>query len=824
MPSNKNSERTPALPNGMFNWYKSFFHLPDVYALQHQSLDAYLFLRFLRMTVIVTFVGCVITWPVLFPVNATGGGGQSQLDILSYSNVDASTFKKRHRYFAHLFISWIYYIFVMYLIFREFIFYINLRQAFLLSPLYAQRLSSRTVLFTSVPDSIRDERRIRKIFGAAVRNVWVIRDTKELDENVKNRDKAAFRLEKSEVKLIKKANKARTKGLNDANDGEPKENPGALEAASGEVAARYITPKDRPTHKLGLLGLIGKKVDSIDWCREELGRLSPLIQKQQAEYDNQKPTGSVFVEFATQAQAENAFQSLAHHEGLHMARFIGITPSDVVWSSLNLPWWQRAVRRYAVLAFITALVIFWAIPVAVVGLISNVNYLEKISFLTWLQKVPTIIMGFITGLLPSVALSILMSLVPVIMRLCARLSGEPSISRVELFTQNAYFCFQVIQVFLVTTLASAATAVVKQIVDNPSDATSLLANNLPKASNFYMSYIIVQGMQVAASVISQVVGFFIFHLMYKYITGTPRGLYEKWSNLSAISWGSTLPVYTNIAVIAITYCAIAPLVLGFACIGMSFFYFAYRYNVLFVTNTNIDTRGLIYPRALKQLMVGVYLSQVCMIGLYGASVAIIQLVLQIIFLVFTVLFHISVVNSLDPLLYNMPRSLLAEEESRQTAAAVASSSSAPGGPAGAGAPADQPADGIPDVLESNGSYTGAITTRPDDGGPFKRFAKPWVYDNYLEMRALVPAHGLNANYATQYTPDIERKAYLPPSASAEAPLLWIPRDIAGVSRQEISHTKHIEMTDAGCDLTEDGKIEWDRENLRPPIWQQEIVY
>ncbi|EPE02241.1 phosphate metabolism protein 7 [Ophiostoma piceae UAMH 11346] len=827
----KATERTPALPNGMFNWYKSFFHLPDVYALQHQSLDAYLFLRFLRMTVIVTFVGCVITWPVLFPVNATGGGGQSQLDILSYSNVDASTFKKRYRYFAHLFVSWIYYIFIMYLIFREFIFYINLRQAFLLSPVYAQRLSSRTVLFTSVPDSIRDERRIRKIFGAAVRNVWVIRDTKELDENVKNRDKAAFRLEKSEIKLIKKANKARAKGLKEGSADEPKQNPAALEAgASGEIAARYITPKDRPTHKLGLLGLIGEKVDSIDWCRNELGRLSPLIKKQQAEYENQKANGSVFVEFATQAQAENAYQSLAHHEGLHMARFIGITPSDVVWSSLNLPWWQRVGRRYAVLAFITALIIFWAIPVAVVGLISNVNYLEKISFLTWLQKVPKIIMGFITGLLPSVALSILMSLVPVIMRLCARLSGEPSNSRIELFTQNAYFCFQVIQVFLVTTLSSAATAVVKQIVDEPSKATSLLANNLPKASNFYMSYIIVQGMQVAASVISQVVGFFIFHLMYKYITGTPRGLYEKWSNLSAISWGSTLPVYTNIAVIAITYSAIAPLVLGFACIGMSFFYFAYRYNVLYVTNSNIDTRGLIYPRALKQLMVGVYISQVCMIGLYGASVAVIQLVLQIIFLVFTVLFHISVVNSLDPLLYNMPQSLLAEEESRLAAAGAAINGSgagvpaAPGAPAGPGAPAAQPVDVSPAALEANGSYTGAITARPQNGSLFQRFVKPWVYDNYAEMRELVPAHALKVDYAGQYTPDVERKAYLPPSASAEAPLLWIPRDPAGISRQEIAHTKQIDMTDAGCDLTEDGKIDWDRENLRPPIWQEEIIY
>lgn len=802
----KPSQRTPELPSGFLNWVKKFYSLPDVYALQHQSLDAYLFLRFLRVTVIVTFVGCVITWPVLFPVNATGGAGQTQLDILSYSNVDSSTFKKRYRYFAHLFISWIYYGFVLYLIFRELIFYINLRQAFLLSPVYADRLSSRTVLFTSVPESIRDDRCIRKIFGEAVRNVWVIRDTKELDELVKNRDKAAFRLEKSEVKLIKKVYKARAKLLKDGKGNAEvaaKEDNGALEAgASGSVAARYIEKKDRPTHKLGFLGLIGKKVDSIDWCREEIGRLSPEITQKQAQYDNATATGSVFVEFSTQAAAENAYQSLAHHEGLKMARFIGITPSDVVWSSLNLPWWQRVVRRYAVLAFITALIIFWAIPVAVVGLISNVNYLETISFLTWLKDVPSVIMGFITGLLPSVALSILMSLVPVIMRLCARLSGEPSNSRVELFTQNAYFCFQVIQVFLVTTMSSAATAVVKQIVDDPSSATTLLASNLPKASNFYMSYFIVQGMQVAASVISQVVGFLIFHLMYKYITGTPRGLYEKWSNLSAISWGSTLPVYTNIAVIAITYSVIAPLVMGFACIGMLFFYMAYRYNVLFVTNTNIDTRGLIYPRALKQLLVGVYLSQVCMIGLYAASVAIIQLVLQIIFLVFTVLFHISIVNALDPMLYNMPQSLLSEEANRLPGLVVGNDGklAAPAVPAG--------------HLEANGSYTGSVDGSQPTGGMLQRYLKPWKFDSYAHMRTLLPNDADRVDYAAQYTPEIQRTAYLPPSAGAQAPLLWIPQDEAGVSNQEIAQTTTIEMTNVGSSLNEKGKVNWDNDNLR----------
>jgi len=417
--SYRGSQRTPALPNGLFNWFGGFWKIPDIHALQHQSLDAYLYLRYMRMMVVLTFVGCCITWPVLFPINITGGGGQGQLDMLSYSNVDNTSMTARYRYFAHLFVGWIFYGFVLYLIFRECVFYINLRQAFLLSPLYSRRISSRTVLFTSVPTPYLDEQKLRKVFGPSVKNIWITGDTEKLEKLVEERDKAAFKLEKSEVKLIKLANKARAAALKkDASaDGDKTQAP--PDSESGSVAARWVPKKKRPSHRTGLLGLLGKKVDSIEWCRTELERLIPEVDAAQAKYragDFKKIPG-VFIEFRTQGEAEAAFQVLAHHEGLHMApRYIGITPAEIVWSSLRIPWWQKVIRRYAVLGFIAALIIFWAIPVAAVGVISNVDHLKTISFLTWLDKVPRIVMGLIQGLLPAVLLAVLMSLVPVIMR------------------------------------------------------------------------------------------------------------------------------------------------------------------------------------------------------------------------------------------------------------------------------------------------------------------------------------------------------------------------------------------------------------------------
>ncbi|KAI1434674.1 hypothetical protein GGR50DRAFT_661130 [Xylaria sp. CBS 124048] len=804
----RESERSPALPDGFFNWFGAFWKISDYHPLKSQSLDAYLFLRFLKILVVICFVGCCITWPVLFPVNITGGGGQQQVNLLSYANVNKDT--QFHRYYAHALIAWLFYGFVMYMIVRESIYYINLRQAFLLSPVYSNRISSRTVLFVSVPDWYLDKARLRKVFGESVKGIWIVGDTKELDNLVEERDKVAMKLEQAEVKLLKLANAERLKA---AKKGGTSEMPAAVDSGeSGSLAARWVPPKKRPSHRLGLLGLVGKKVDTINWCRTELERLIPTVQKAQYAYrdGNYKKINSVFVEFTNQADAEAACQVLAHHQALQMApKYIGITPNEVVWSALKVSWWQRVVRRFAVMAFISALIIFWAIPVAFVGVISNISALEKIVFLHWIKLIPQVILGFVQGLLPSVLMSVLLSLVPIIMRLCAKLSGEPSLSRVELFTQNAYFAFQVIQVFLITTLTSAASAVGVQIFEHPEQATSLLAENLPKASNFYISYFIVQGLGIASSLLSQVTGFIIFTLMYKFLSGTPRALYTKWANLSAISWGSVLPIYTNIAVISITYASIAPLMLGFATVGISLFYLAWRYNIFFVTDTNIDTRGLIYPRALKQLFVGIYIAELSMIGIFAASVAVGPLVLMIIFLVFTALLHITINTAIDPLLYNLPRTLVEEEAARSRNGSLENGGSEAGDTNDNNKPST-PSDNAPAASEK----------KP---GVFARFFKPWQYCNYETLRKLVPTHDIDVY--SHYPEEVERNAYYPPSVTSATPLLWIPEDPLGLSKQEIRDTeKIIPITDEGCTLTDKNKLEWDTETVRPPVWEEKIYY
>lgn len=307
----------------------------------------------------------------------------------------------------------------MLMVTREHMFYINLRQAYLLSPLYSSRMSSRTVLFTSVPDEFLNEGKLRRMFGNKLKNLWIATDTKELEDLVKERDKTAMKLEGAEIKLTKLANGARIKAQKSSGGrDEESTTAGHVDGESGSVASRWLKPKQRPTHRTKFL--IGKKVDTIDWARSELSSLIPKVDALQNTHraGEAKFVSSVFIEFYSQAEAQAAYQMVAHHQALHMApRFIGISPDEVIWQNLRIKWWERIIRNIVTISFVVALVVFWSFPVALVGLISKIDFVaEKVPFLSFIYDIPPIILGVVTGLLPTIMLAILMALLPIILR------------------------------------------------------------------------------------------------------------------------------------------------------------------------------------------------------------------------------------------------------------------------------------------------------------------------------------------------------------------------------------------------------------------------
>lgn len=434
--------RTPLSGAGFFGILTNRTSLPDSYVLQHNSLDGYLWLRFFKILIVICFVGCCITWPVLFPVNITGGGNQEQLDMLSMSNIANPI-----RYYAHAFVAWVFLGFVVLLVARERINFIGLRRAYFLSAAHAQRLSSRTLLIMGLPLEYTEEKSLRQMFGPSVRKIWIPTDCKQLEKDVKKQTKTALKLEGAEMKLIKQANARRIKGEKKQKNETP---------AANTDPNHWLDAKKRPSHRLK--PQIWKKVDTLNWCRGTLSELDRHVEEQQNEHLDLKHTklSAAFIEFSTQSAAHHAYQCVGRDSRSKFdPRYIGVQPEEVVWKNLSVTKASRKVKILIATIIIWLMILFWTIPVAFVGILSNINYLtNKVPFLSFINSIPQVILGVVTGLLPVILLAVLMALVPIFCRLLAKLAGEPTLSAIELKTQSWYFAFQVVQVFLITTFSS----------------------------------------------------------------------------------------------------------------------------------------------------------------------------------------------------------------------------------------------------------------------------------------------------------------------------------------------------------------------------------
>ena len=119
------------------------------------------------------------------------------------------------------------------------------------------------------------------------------------------------------------------------------------------------------------------------------------------------------------------------------------------------------------------------------------------------------------------------------------------------------------------------------------------------------------------------------------------------------------------------YSVISPLILVFNIVTFGLFWIVYRYSTLYVTKFRFDTGGLLYPKAINQLFTGLYVMELCLIGLFflvrsapdpkngGATKqsCLPQGIIMIIVLIFTVVFQVLLNYAFAPLFRYLPITL-----------------------------------------------------------------------------------------------------------------------------------------------------------------------
>ncbi|KAK6457331.1 uncharacterized protein RJT20DRAFT_93881 [Scheffersomyces xylosifermentans] len=822
-------------PPGALSWIFSLLHQKESFIIQYTGVDGYFFLRFLIEFAAILFLGAIVTWVILFPINASNGNHSQGLNILSYANV-----KDKWRFLAHIFVSWVFFGSVVFLIYRELVYYTTFRHVVQTTPLYDSLLSSRVLLLTELPENLLDEDNLRSYFPPAT-SVWYARDYSKLQDDVKERTKLAGKYEGALNKVVTKAVKIRSKAI--------KKNKPVPEPE--DDLNKYLKDgKKRPTHRLKFL--IGKKVDTLNYGVERIGELNVSIKKQQEEHETNKQVPAVIIEFPNQLELQKAYQAIPYNKELKgVRRYNGLSPEDIIWENLSLTRTKRWIKKFIASTILTLMIIFWCIPVAVVGAISNINFLtDKVHFLKFINNMPPVLMGIITSLLPVVALAVLMSLVPPFIKKMGKIAGCITVQEVESYCQSWYYAFQVVNSFLVVTLTSAAAGSVTAIIADPTSALSLLASKLPKASNFYISFFCLQGLSVPSGLLLQLVTLILAQFLGKLLDGTPRAKWTRWNTLGQPFWSTTYPAYQLLAVIALCYAIIAPLLLAFATITFFLLYIAYAYTLVYVLKPNdCDSRGRNYPRALLQLFVGVYLAEICLIAMFVFGKNWVAVALEAVILVVSVAVHLYLKWKLLPLWDIVPISAI-----RYSAGDL--NSNYPmydqgykemkdeginyweGGneldmrsshilhslPAGARHDEKNSSSDMSDkhspfdnasVIEDGPRVSSAIAAPGKGVSWLTRFFRPKA-ESYELIRSNMP---VAYNNIIQYDPAFLKTAYDNPAVVDSEPHIWVARDEMGLS--EIEKNKALEngvdVSNENTSFNEKGSITFDGP---PPSYEE----
>ncbi|KAF7731606.1 hypothetical protein EC973_009370 [Apophysomyces ossiformis] len=805
-------------------WILTVLRIPDDELIRCMGLDRFMVLKFLRMGLFVFGTFSIFALPILIPINVINQRNSPGLNILTMGNVSDPS-----RTWAHLILSVLLSAGVIWYTFHETRKYLVLRRRYILSPEFTNSVMSRTLYVPSVPKDVNNVDDLMRIFGkfpGGVRRIWLNRNLKELPDIVEERQKNVQNLETAVTKAILASYKHYAKA--------DSENP-----EIGRDTSLLIPEKLRPTHRVSPLPIglpfVGRKVDSIEYYGNEIKNLNEKIATLQQSVDTLPQLNSVFIEFNEQIAVHMAAQTLIHHGELKMApRNLHIAPTDVIWENMNIRSKERLLRRMLSLAITSVIVIFWAIPVIFVQSISSLDALsETFPFLNGVKKLGPTAVGIIQGILPAVALAILVALVPIVFAALSTREGIPQKSFVELSVLHKYFFFLFIDVVLVSTIAGGVFQTWAALSKNPTSIVNVLAEKLPQASTFFITYVMLQAINASGQAMLQLVPFLLSYVFPLFAT-TPRDIYNQKSICPNVNLGTLIPSHSVIFVLGLEYSTIAPLILPFVCLFFALHYFVYLYQFLYVYERDFETGGRAFPRAIRHVYIGLYTWQLTMIGLFAVRKdnALGQLVIMIITLIVSCFALALYDKSFRPLFKFLPvdcvdveyttergetighkvRTTSSKDEDRKVLVSSEQESDA------ASRVTSELDASKPSVqhIHAVESESGTSTISADACATYLRLHKE--LDQALHQTAsnhVEPSAAMMATAKEVY----ESFSYLHPSMRQEQPVVWLPLDDIGITEAEIKHLKSLGIlaTSSGATAHANargkGKVEIDEEDI-----------
>ncbi|KAJ3077241.1 hypothetical protein HDU98_006428 [Podochytrium sp. JEL0797] len=451
----------------------------DKELLERCGHDAFAAIFYTR-TVTILFLAIAIPAAILLlPINITGGGGLTGMNILTIGNV-----ANQDKLWAHFFFTVYVCTITLYAIFRLISQTARLRQSFQTSPSQSQALAARTLMARDVPREWRNEDALKCIFNRicpdSVETVILSASVPyKLSKHVSSEIKARNNLEVAVTRFFSKA--ARKQPLPDAH-------PEFFENQRPRC-------RDPP--------LYGKKTDAIAHysmqfrkAREDISKTRRKLGMDDATKAAMVASSTAFILFREPFQASLAARTTIHDAPAVMSECIqGVANSDVVWETSGMNYFARQWRSLAAKTILVVLTLFWAVIVTSILAFANLDNIGSVigfvhDFVIYNPRLAQVI----GGILPPVIIAGLIQLVPPILRFLAVLSGSPLKTKTEQDVFAQFFVFQLCNIVFVNIVGTSLLASIAELKDNPASIIHILGTSIPQSANFFVQYLLVTGM------------------------------------------------------------------------------------------------------------------------------------------------------------------------------------------------------------------------------------------------------------------------------------------------------------------------------------------
>lgn len=582
---------TPPSNPGFFSWITEAYSASEDYVVQHAGLDAAVYIIFLGSCLSICFYTAIYAVPVLMPLSGTDDAYEIQKRLnssVAFSAFDKVAMGNIQLKSARI---WAFAIGAYWLTIAVFlVLWRTYRRVVLLRARYQSTERARPEQFAVLVRDIP-----RPTSGTTVDEV----DTffRKLHPESYERCLVASNIDKaSKIWTKLETNKAKL----------------------AHAEAVFAESKKRPTNRTGPLGLVGKKVDTIDYCNEEIEKLMPKLEKEQQNACEIRQQGAAIVLFNNRMAATSAAQAMHGQFANCWTVSPAPEPREVVWKNLPIPFVQRLVRQFAVYGIVFLTVVFYMIPIVFISAFISLDNLEKrLKFLKPVveqKEVNAILQAY----LPQLILILFLYFLPKLLYKLSEIEGIPSVSHITRAAAGKYFYFNVFNVFLGVTIGGTLFNALSAFLKNPASIITLLSKSLPINATFFISFVALQFFVGYGLTVCRIVPLIIFHLKRRFLCKTEDEIRDAWAP-GGFGYATCVPSDILIMTITLCYATIAPLILPFAIAYFGLGWLINQSQALDVCVPSYESGGRMWPHMHARILAALFVSQLTMIGYFGVK-------------------------------------------------------------------------------------------------------------------------------------------------------------------------------------------------------------